>query len=453
MIEEREEAIKYLRGLIHARHRGSKQNVVAIGCGCADTDTILTPMDYKKRGSAAFRASHFDTAYTAYSRGIAALTGFDESWPPCKSFGLLSPPRSAAQLDVRLDAQRVAQLVLLLTNRAAAALKLWRSYRALVDTEAALALVPACKQAEELVTLPKVIFRRAQALLSVGAFSAARTLLAPQADDDQQLATLLETARLRDERAHREASELLARPQSEAAVEASFGLTRYVGSMELRELSGGRGRGWVACEEIAAGALLLLEPAVITAPPESMQFPLPLLEAIADALTAADGAAANGEAARLRDALGCLHPLQTDDGGSEAPPTEREERARPLVEAISEATGLPLARTLRLHQVVTRNQFAIRSRGATGEGEVAVDYGVGLFPLIEMHNHSCAPNSRYTPVASGRAIAVVATRDIGVGEEVSICYIDVSLPCAQRRHLLQTSYSFVCACERCRREA
>ena len=81
--------------------------------------------------------------------------------------------------------------------------------------------------------------------------------------------------------------------------------------------------------------------------------------------------------------------------------------------------------------------------------------GMALFRIQSCINHSCAPNARMTysrHEACGHAW-VRALRDIGPGEELQICYLDLSLPVIARQQQLREQYGFTCACVRCRVEA
>jgi hypothetical protein len=73
--------------------------------------------------------------------------------------------------------------------------------------------------------------------------------------------------------------------------------------------------------------------------------------------------------------------------------------------------------------------------------------GYAFFPLVSALNHSCEPNCQVAYLEDGEAL-VFALRNIAAGEELTISYIYVHLPLAERRQQLQ-SYGFVCQCPRC----
>ena len=84
-----------------------------------------------------------------------------------------------------------------------------------------------------------------------------------------------------------------------------------------------------------------------------------------------------------------------------------------------------------------------------------------LFALTARCNHACEPNAevRSEQYMDG-VIDLVATRDIQVGEEITISYISVRnsnrsgshLSCLKRQRELQAKYLFHCTCERCQKE-
>lgn len=80
--------------------------------------------------------------------------------------------------------------------------------------------------------------------------------------------------------------------------------------------------------------------------------------------------------------------------------------------------------------------------------------GTGFFSLQSVINHDCNPN-----VMSGKhaddednKIAIRALRDIQSGEELSLSYIERSMPVAERQAALQATYKFKCTCTRCVQE-
>ncbi|GAM20696.1 hypothetical protein SAMD00019534_038710, partial [Acytostelium subglobosum LB1] len=74
-------------------------------------------------------------------------------------------------------------------------------------------------------------------------------------------------------------------------------------------------------------------------------------------------------------------------------------------------------------------------------------FGLSMYCTASFFNHSCYPNA--ARLQKGRSIEIVALRDIEPNEEVTICYINVTLRQCDRRTLLSDCYYFVCGCQRC----
>ncbi|KAI4367111.1 hypothetical protein MLD38_022882 [Melastoma candidum] len=73
--------------------------------------------------------------------------------------------------------------------------------------------------------------------------------------------------------------------------------------------------------------------------------------------------------------------------------------------------------------------------------------GTGLYPVIAIINHSCAPNS--VLVFDERTAVVRAVQHISKGSEVFISYIETAASTATRRKALKEQYFFDCLCIRC----
>lgn len=78
--------------------------------------------------------------------------------------------------------------------------------------------------------------------------------------------------------------------------------------------------------------------------------------------------------------------------------------------------------------------------------------GVALFQLQSVCNHSCVPNAEVAFLHNSSRLSLVALRDIPMGEEISISYLD---PCSlersrhSRQKFLKENYLFECSCEKC----
>lgn len=111
--------------------------------------------------------------------------------------------------------------------------------------------------------------------------------------------------------------------------------------------------------------------------------------------------------------------------------------------------------------VIDRNGFEIH----TGRDDDAVRY-VGAFPEQALINHDCRPKSvsclplsvdqhSQAPEFSlayhfrGMTHITTAIRDIDAGEELSLSYIDVTLPLRHRQARLQALWNFTCTCRQC----
>ncbi|KAL6766422.1 hypothetical protein ACKKBG_A35940 [Auxenochlorella protothecoides x Auxenochlorella symbiontica] len=76
--------------------------------------------------------------------------------------------------------------------------------------------------------------------------------------------------------------------------------------------------------------------------------------------------------------------------------------------------------------------------------------GTGFYRLQSCCNHSCRPNThafKRDQDTTGAAV-LVALRDISLGEEITISYIDEDAPLQERQDAL-AEYEFLCTCEKC----
>ncbi|XP_077200433.1 histone-lysine N-methyltransferase SMYD3 isoform X2 [Paroedura picta] len=90
---------------------------------------------------------------------------------------------------------------------------------------------------------------------------------------------------------------------------------------------------------------------------------------------------------------------------------------------------------------VTCNCFSISN------GEVQ-DVGVGLYPSMSLLNNSCDPNC--VIVFEGPQLYLHSVREIQIGEELTISYIDSMMPSTERQQQLKRQYCFECDCLMCR---
>ncbi|KAI8052292.1 hypothetical protein BDF22DRAFT_687497 [Syncephalis plumigaleata] len=77
------------------------------------------------------------------------------------------------------------------------------------------------------------------------------------------------------------------------------------------------------------------------------------------------------------------------------------------------------------------------------------DVGVGIYIGLSLLNHSCSPNC--TILFDGTTAVTRSLCAINPGEELTINYLDVTLPKAKRQKELQDRYFFTCRCDKCQR--
>uniref|UniRef100_A0A2A4JQL2 SET domain-containing protein n=1 Tax=Heliothis virescens TaxID=7102 RepID=A0A2A4JQL2_HELVI len=97
-----------------------------------------------------------------------------------------------------------------------------------------------------------------------------------------------------------------------------------------------------------------------------------------------------------------------------------------------------------VHSIININSFRIPNNPLDGKIPLR-----GLYPLSAFLNHSCVPNTRNV-FYSDYTMAVYATKDIEVGEEILTCYTGLLLCTPARRCFLYKSKHFWCKCERCK---
>ncbi|KAM3676380.1 histone-lysine N-methyltransferase SMYD3 isoform 5-T5 [Ammospiza maritima maritima] len=89
---------------------------------------------------------------------------------------------------------------------------------------------------------------------------------------------------------------------------------------------------------------------------------------------------------------------------------------------------------------VTCNSFTISN------GEMQ-DVGVGLYPSMSLLNHSCDPNC--VIVFEGYQLLLHSVREIQIGEELTISYVESLVPTRERQKQLMRQYCFECDCPLC----
>ncbi|GMF60736.1 unnamed protein product [Phytophthora fragariaefolia] len=73
--------------------------------------------------------------------------------------------------------------------------------------------------------------------------------------------------------------------------------------------------------------------------------------------------------------------------------------------------------------------------------------GIGMFPEGALFNHDCDPNCVVS--FNEREMRVHVVRDVEVGEELTVSYVELMQSTKARRKELKESYFFDCECKRC----
>ena len=79
--------------------------------------------------------------------------------------------------------------------------------------------------------------------------------------------------------------------------------------------------------------------------------------------------------------------------------------------------------------------------------------GQGVYKICSCFNHSCDPNLQVTyGDDNDETLVAFAIKDIKIGDEICISYIDESAPRKERQEQLSEHYFFDCICEKCEEE-
>ncbi|GME49816.1 hypothetical protein GTA08_BOTSDO01601 [Neofusicoccum parvum] len=108
------------------------------------------------------------------------------------------------------------------------------------------------------------------------------------------------------------------------------------------------------------------------------------------------------------------------------------------------AADLGVEEKARVVAAWATNCFGVGEGEGGGRGWAAV-----VAPAAARLNHACAPNAVFAWNEARGAIVVQAIRDVGVGEEVTIAYVDGVAGREERRGKLRAAYGFVCGCWAC----
>lgn len=105
----------------------------------------------------------------------------------------------------------------------------------------------------------------------------------------------------------------------------------------------------------------------------------------------------------------------------------------------------------------TLQMAAPEASGGPAAGQAAARFA-GVFLITACANHSCAPNMAVTRggdnIGSGcpPCLRLTTTAPVAEGGELTISYVDGTLPRAERRRLL-AHWAMECECRRCEAEA
>jgi hypothetical protein len=97
---------------------------------------------------------------------------------------------------------------------------------------------------------------------------------------------------------------------------------------------------------------------------------------------------------------------------------------------------------VKLVSIINTNSHGLSYEKARNEV-----FGLGLFPLGAIFNHSCFPNCIYT--SEGSSMTFRTIRSVKAGEELCVNYVDLYKTRRTRRVELQVSKQFNCECIRC----
>jgi len=93
------------------------------------------------------------------------------------------------------------------------------------------------------------------------------------------------------------------------------------------------------------------------------------------------------------------------------------------------------------------NVFGMYEMNDEGDSEML---GWCMYVSASYFNHDCAPNVRKE--RAGRKLLFYTTRDVALGEELCISYIDLKDDVIERRKQLSANWYFDCVCNRCKKE-
>ncbi|KAE9401966.1 SET domain-containing protein [Gymnopus androsaceus JB14] len=174
----------------------------------------------------------------------------------------------------------------------------------------------------------------------------------------------------------------------------------------------GKGLGMVATRRISAGELLVNERPVYT---ERKRHPTPI-----------DYTESNGFFF-----LGALDRLS--------------ETSKSAIYALKNSYGPDKHQLFGILRTNVQEHTITEANGQSDSSEVFVS----IFPLISRANHACTPNSNYYFSVETFAGELHAVKDIEIGEEITVQYVDPLDARSTRRELLKKAFFFDCECGTC----
>lgn len=202
----------------------------------------------------------------------------------------------------------------------------------------------------------------------------------------------------------------------------------------LRTLSShGNERGMYAAEYLAAGSVVMREPAIASVP---VAHPLPSAGLAIMLLMRS-----KSDTTPLEEELGLLpHPQsqQVTFGPG----------AKAAIEQASRKTGIAVADIEKWTGTIMR--YCIRSESILEGTQLSIN----LHPSIDKVNHSCQPNSVSVFNKTGSTQHLVALRNIPANEQISVAYWPELLTdqLHMRRAQILSQQDWLCSCTRCQTE-
>jgi hypothetical protein len=112
----------------------------------------------------------------------------------------------------------------------------------------------------------------------------------------------------------------------------------------------------------------------------------------------------------------------------------------PLQESFLDLATVYGDERVRVQDIVKANTFQVMIGGTNH---------LAIWPETSRLNHACAPNAQYVVDTETLTHTVRVTREVGVGEEITISYTSPLEPTSNRQQHLQQGFHFTCTCRRC----